>query len=386
MRLHEYQAKEVLASAGVAVPRGRVARTADEAADAAEEMGGRVVVKAQVHAGGRGKAGGVKLVATASEARDAAAAMLGSTLVTHQTGPAGVPVDAVLVEEAIDVAREIYAAIVIDGSEGGAVVMASAAGGMDIEEVAEATPEKIVRAAVDPVLGFMPYQGRALAHGMEAGPKLVRPIAGMLERLYSVFTDNDCSLVEVNPLVVTADGAVLAADAKVEIDDDALFRRPSLLEMRDPGQEDPLEAQARSYGVSYVKLDGAVGCLVNGAGLAMATMDVTHAAGAEPANFLDVGGSADEKKIAQAVGIILSDPNVETVLINVFGGILRCDIVSQGVLAAAEAAPGAMPPMVVRMQGTNAEEGRALLSESALDVTLVEDMAQAADALRARGE
>ena len=385
MRLHEYQAKEVLASAGVAVPRGRAARTPAEAADAAGELGGRVVVKAQVHAGGRGKAGGVKLVATASEARDAAAAMLCSTLVTPQTGPAGVPVDAVLVEEALDIADEIYAAIVIDGSEGGAVAMASAAGGMDIEEVAERTPEKIVRAAVDPVLGLMPYQGRTLAQGIGAGPKLVRPIAGMLERLYAVFTANDCSLVEVNPLVVTADGAVLAADAKLEIDDDALFRRPDLLQMRDPGQEDPLEAQARSYGISYVKLDGAVGCLVNGAGLAMATMDVIHAAGAAPANFLDVGGSADENKIAQAVGIILSDPNVETVLINVFGGILRCDIVSQGVLAAAEAAPGAMPPMVVRMQGTNAEEGRALLAESGLTVTLVDDMAQAADALQAGG-
>ena len=311
--------------------------------------------------------------------------MLGSTLVTHQTGPAGVPVDAVLVEEAIDVAKEVYAAIVIDGSEGGAVVMVSAAGGMDIEEVADSTPEKIVRAAVDPVLGLMPYQGRALALGLGVDPRLVRPIAGMLERLYAVFTGNDCSLVEVNPLVVTADGAVLAADAKLEIDDDALFRRPNLLEMRDVGQEDPLEAQARSLGINYVKLDGGVGCLVNGAGLAMATMDVTHAAGAAPANFLDVGGSADENKIAQAVGIILSDPNVETVLINVFGGILRCDIVSQGVLAAAEAAPGAMPPMVVRMQGTNAEEGRALLAESGLTVTLVDDMAQAADALQAGG-
>ena len=385
MRLHEYQAKEVLASAGVAVPRGKVARTPDEAAEAAEELGGRVVVKAQVHAGGRGKAGGVKLVASASEARDAAAAMLGSTLVTHQTGPAGVPVDAVLVEEAIDVAKEVYAAIVIDGSEGGAVVMVSAAGGMDIEEVADSTPEKIVRAAVDPVLGLMPYQGRALALGLGVDPRLVRPIAGILERLYAVFTGNDCSLVEVNPLVVTADGAVLAADAKLEIDDDALFRRPNLLEMRDVGQEDPLEAQARSLGINYVKLDGGVGCLVNGAGLAMATMDVTHAAGAAPANFLDVGGSADENKIAQAVGIILMDPNVETVLINVFGGILRCDIVSQGVLAAAEAAPGAMPPMVVRMQGTNAEEGRALLAESGLTVTLVDDMAQAADALQAGG-
>ena len=382
MRLHEYQAKEVLAAAGVAVPRGKVARTPDEADDAAGELGGCVVVKAQVHAGGRGKAGGVKLVASASEARDAAAAMLGSTLITHQTGPAGVPVDAVLVEEAIDVDKEIYAAIVIDGSEGGAVAMVSAAGGMDIEEVAERTPEKIVRAAVDPVLGLMPYQGRALALGIGVDPKLVRPISGMLERLYAVFTANDCSLVEVNPLVVTADGAVLAADAKLEIDDDALFRRPDLLEMRDPGQEDPLEAQARSYGISYVKLDGGVGCLVNGAGLAMATMDVTHAAGAAPANFLDVGGSADENKVAQAMGIILSDPNVETVLINIFGGILRCDIVSQGVLDAAKAAPDAMPPMIVRMQGTNAEEGRALLAESGLTVTLVDDMAQAADALR----
>ena len=383
MRLHEYQAKEVLASAGVAVPRGKVARTPAEAADAAEALGGRVVVKAQVHAGGRGKAGGVKLVASAAEARDAAAAMLGSTLVTHQTGPAGVPVDAVLVEEALDVDKEIYAAIVIDGSEGGAVAMASAAGGMDIEEVAERTPEKIVRAAVDPVLGLMPYQGRALVLGIGVAPKLVRPIAGMLERLYAVFTANDCSLVEVNPLVVTADGAVLAADAKLEIDDDALFRRPGLLEMRDPGQEDPLEAQARSLGINYVKLDGGVGCLVNGAGLAMATMDVTHAAGAAPANFLDVGGSADENKVAQAMGIILSDPNVETVLINIFGGILRCDIVSQGVLDAAKAAPDAMPPMIVRMQGTNAEEGRALLAESGLTVTLVDDMAQAADALQA---
>ncbi len=384
MRLHEYQAKEILAKAGCAVPAGRVARTPAEAAEAAEALAGRVVVKAQVHAGGRGKAGGVKLAASAAEARDAAASMLGSTLVTPQTGLAGVPVDAVLVEEALEVDEELYAAIAIDGAEGGAVVMVSAAGGMEIEEVAERTPEKIIRAPVDPVLGLMPYQIRKLANGLGVDSRLMRPVSGMLERLYSVFSGNDCSLVEVNPLVITTDGAVLAADAKLDVDDDALFRRPDLLQMRDPGQEDPLEAQARSYGISYVKLDGAVGCLVNGAGLAMATMDVTDAAGASPANFLDVGGSADVNKVAQAMGIILSDPNVETVLINIFGGILRCDLVSEGVLEAARAAPGAMRPMVVRMQGTNAEEGRALLAESGLAVTLVDDMAQAADAVRAQ--
>ena len=281
-----------------------------------------------------------------------------------------------------DGANELYVGIVVDGAAEGVVAMASESGGMDIEEVAEQTPDKLLKVAIDPVLGLQPYQGRRIAYSLNVEPKLVRTVAEMADALYRVFEESDCSLIEINPLVVTTDGRLLAADAKLGFDDDALFRHDDLRALHDPAQEDPLEAEAGEYGISYVKLDGNVGCIVNGAGLAMATMDVTHAAGAAPANFLDVGGGADEEKVAQALRIVLSDPNVDTVLINIFGGILRCDIVARGVLMASESQPGRMRPMVVRMRGTNADEGRKLLSESSLDVTLVNDLNKAAAAIK----
>ncbi len=382
MKVHEYQAKGILADGGVPVPRGGPAVTPDEARAVAEGLGGRAVVKAQVHAGGRGKAGGVRVVSSPDEAAEAAGAMLGTRLVTFQTGPEGVPVDAVLVEEPLDIERELYVGIVTDGAARGPVVMVSEAGGMDIEEVAETTPEKIIRIAVDPGLGLQPYQGRKIAYGLGMGPAQVRPVASMMQALYRIFSERDCSLVEINPLAVTGDGRVLAADAKIDFDDDALFRHADLGGLHDPAQDDPLEAQAAEYGISYVKLDGGVGCMVNGAGLAMATMDVIGQTGAGPANFLDVGGGADEEKVARALHIILSDPGVRAVLINIFGGILRCDVVARGMLqAAAENAQMDSTPMVVRMLGTNAEEGRGILSASDLEVRLVDDLAGAARAV-----
>ena len=383
MKLHEYQAKGILSQAGVPVPDGEVAETPEQARKIADGLGGRAVVKAQVHAGGRGKAGGIKVVSSPVEAEQAAESMLGGRLVTSQTGPEGVPVRAVLVEEVLSIERELYVGMVIDGAAQGVVAMVSEAGGMDIEEVAERTPEKVLRATTDPVMGLMPYQARMLAYGLNVEQVLHRPTAKLLGDVYKVFEDHDCSLVEINPLIVTRDGRLLAADAKLSLDDDALFRHPNLLELRDPEQEAPLEARAREYGISYVQLDGDVGCMVNGAGLAMATMDVIGAAGAAPANFLDVGGGADEEKVVRAMDIILSDPNAGRILINIFGGILRCDIVSSGILRAAKAAPDAVRPMVVRMLGTNAEEGLRLLAESSLDVTLAHDLGQAAEAIKA---
>ncbi len=385
MKVHEYQAKTILSRAGVPVPEGRVAMTSQEARQIADDLGGTSVVKAQVHAGGRGKAGGIRVVSSSAEAEQAAASMLGTRLVTFQTGPEGLPVKAVLVEEALEVGRELYVGVVIDGAAEGAVVMASEAGGMDIEDVAERTPEKVLRIGVDPMLGLQPYQGRELAYGLNVDPEFVRPMAETMGNLYKVFDDDDCSLVEINPLAITVDGRILAADAKLCFDDDALFRHPDLDNLRDPEQEDALEAQAQQFGVSYVKLDGDVGCIVNGAGLAMATMDITGEAGAAPANFLDVGGSADEGKVASALKIILSDPSVTSILVNIFGGILRCDIVARGILRAAEAMPHAVPPMVVRMLGTNAQQGRTLLAESSLDVILVNDLTEAAEAIKVSG-
>ena len=382
MKVHEYQAKRILADGGVPVPRGGPATSPEEARTVAESLGGGAVVKAQVHAGGRGKAGGIKVVSSPDEAAEAAGGMLGTRLVTFQTGPEGVPVDAVLVEEPLDIDRELYVGIVTDGAARGPVVMVSEAGGMDIEEVAETTPDKIIRVAIDPGLGLQPYQGRRIAYGLGMGPAQVRPVASMMQALYGIFRDSDCSLVEINPLAVTSDGRVLAADAKIDFDDDALFRHSDLGGLHDPAQDDPLEAQAAEYGISYVKLDGDVGCMVNGAGLAMATMDVIGQTGAGPANFLDVGGGADEEKVARALHIILSDPGVKAVLINIFGGILRCDVVARGMLQAAKENPLMdSTPMVVRMLGTNAEEGRGILSESDLGVRLVDDLAGAARAV-----
>ncbi|MCH7800877.1 MAG: ADP-forming succinate--CoA ligase subunit beta [Chloroflexi bacterium] len=383
MKIHEYQAKEILAKYGVPIPKGRVANTPEEAAEIATELGGKAIVKAQVHAGGRGKAGGIKIVSSAEEASQAAKELIGSTLVTFQTGPEGAPIGSVLVEELVDVVTELYIGMVIDGATEGVVAIASAAGGMDIEEVAETTPEKILRVAVDPVLGLQPFQGRRIAYSLGVDDSLVRPISGLMDSIYKVFEDNDCSLVEINPLGITSDGRVLAMDAKLTIDDDAMFRHRDFQALRDIDQEDPLEVEAREFDINYVKLEGDIGCIVNGAGLAMATMDVVHAAGAAPANFLDIGGGADEAKVAKSLSIVLSDAEVKTVLVNLFGGILRCDVAARGFLQAAEEKPDAMKPMIVRMLGTNSDEGREIMANSGLDVVLVDNLIQAADAIRA---
>ena len=381
MKVHEYQAKALMAKFGIPVPKGGVAATSDDAKKVALDLGGNVVVKAQVHAGGRGKAGGVKVVANPEEAAEFTKSILGTQLVTFQTGPEGVPVTSVLVEETMDIVKELYLAMLIEPTSRSIVVIASEAGGMDIEEVAATTPEKILRVVVDPTVGLQPFQGRQLAYGIGVAPELVRPAADLMTKLYKLFIDQDCSQAEINPLVVTADGRVLPVDAKLTIDDDAMFRHKDLGGLRDSGQEDPLESMAHDIGVIYVRLDGDVGCLVNGAGLAMATMDVVTNVGAKPANFLDVGGGADEERIRGAVGILLSDPNVKRVLVNIFGGILRCDMLARG-LVSAYADQKSTAPLVVRMLGTNAEEGRQILSESGLDVTIAYTFGEAAEALR----
>ncbi|SVB98678.1 uncharacterized protein METZ01_LOCUS251532 [marine metagenome] len=381
MKVHEYQAKALMAKFGIPVPKGSVAATPDDAKKVASDLGGNVVVKAQVHAGGRGKAGGVKVVANPEEAAEFTKSILGTQLVTFQTGPDGVPVTSVLVEETMDIVKELYLAMLIEPASRSIVVIASEAGGMDIEEVAATAPEKILRVVVDPTVGLQPFQGRQLAYGMGMAPELVRPTADLMTKLYKLFIDQDCSQAEINPLVVTGDGRVLPVDAKLTIDDDAMFRHKDLVDLRDARQEDPLESMAHDIGVIYVRLDGDVGCLVNGAGLAMATMDVVTNVGAKPANFLDVGGGADEERIRGAVGILLSDPNVKRVLVNIFGGILRCDMLARG-LVSAYADKKSTAPLVVRMLGTNAEEGRQVLSESGLDVTIAYTFGEAAEALR----
>ena len=383
MKVHEYQAKDILTRYDVPVPSGGVASTAREAAQIASELGGEAVVKVQVHAGGRGKAGGIRVVSSPQEAEQAAEAMLGTRLVTFQTGSEGVPVSHVLVEEAAAIQQELYLGFAIDGAAKGAVVIASEAGGVEIEEVAARSPQKIARVTLDPVLGLQPFQARKLAYALKLKSELVRPFAALVGNLYKVFEAHDCSLAEINPLAITTDGRLLAVDAKLDFDDDALFRHPELQALHDQGQEDSLEAEARENDIKYVKLHGDVGCIVNGAGLAMATMDVAEAAGASPANFLDIGGSSDEEKVARALSIVLSDSSVKQVLVNIFGGILRCDVAARGFLMAAESMPHALRPMVVRMLGTNSEEGRAILSESSLDVTLVNDLKEAADAIKA---
>ena len=378
MKLHEYQAKELLARYGVPVPRGRVARTPDEAAAIAEELGGPVMVKAQAHTGGRGKGGGVKLAATVEEARQAASEIIGMQLVTHQTGPAGLPVHAVLVEEQIDIDRELYLSITIDNAAGTPVVIASAAGGMDIEQVAEEHPEQIHRAAVDPTVGFQAYQGRALAFAIGLDGDLLRPATALMTALVRAFEDSDGSLVEVNPLVVTADGQLLAADAKFSVDDNAAFRHADLAELRDLAQEDRREVEAQEAGLSnYVKLDGNIGCLVNGAGLAMATMDAIQFAGGQPANFLDIGTANDPDAVVAALRIIAGDPDVRAVLVNIFGGLARTDIIAEGVVLAKR--EGLIDqPTVVRLAGTNVEAGSRILDESGLDLIRADSFAEAA--------
>ena len=381
MKLHEFQSKEILSEYGIPVPRGKVARTPSQAATAAFDLGGTIVVKAQVHAGGRGNAGGIKVVNTPGAAEEAAASMLGTNLITHQTGPEGVPVQNVLIEEGLEVAEELYLGLVIDGSTKGVVVIASKSGGVNIEEVAENDPEKIIQIPIDPVLGLQGFQGRQIAYALGMSQKQVRIASSILESLYRVFIDVDASLLEINPLVITTDGELVAADAKINIDDDAVYRHKNIQNMADPSQEDPLEVQARESDINYVKLDGNIGCIVNGAGLAMATMDVSSAAKAAPANFLDIGGGADEEKVAKALTLVLSDPNVKAVLVNLFGGILRCDIAARGFVIAIERNPELERPMVIRMLGTNSEEGREILASSSLKVTIVETLDEAAEAI-----
>jgi succinyl-CoA synthetase beta subunit len=378
MKLHEFQAKELLADFGVPVPRGRIARTPDQAHEIASELGGKVVVKAQAHTGGRGKGGGVKLANTPDEARHAATQILGMQLVTHQTGPGGLPVHTVLVEEQIAIEREIYLSVAIDNSSGKPVVIASAAGGMDIEEVAASTPEQIHRQLVYPHCGFQPFQGRALAFATGLDGDLLRPATELMTNLVRAFEQNDGAIAEINPLVVTADGRLLAADAKFSTDDNADYRHPRLAELRDTTQEDPREVEAKEHGIeNYVKLDGNIGCLVNGAGLAMATMDAIKFAGGEPANFLDIGTANNADAVVAALKIIGSDPDVTAVLVNIFGGLARTDIIADGVVIAKN--EGLLPqPTVVRLAGTNVAEGLKILDDSGLELIRADGFAEAA--------
>jgi len=378
VKVHEYQAKEVLARYGVPVPRGRVAATADEAAAIAAELGLPVAVKAQVHAGGRGKGGGIKLAATPDETRSVAGEIIGMQLVTHQTGPEGRLVRRVLVEEQLKVERELYLGIVIDNSIGFPLVMASDAGGVDIEEVAAKTPERIRRLPVDPSIGLQAYQGRQLALALGLRDGLMRDAVQTVSGLYRAFVENDCSLAEINPLVVTADGRLLAADAKLNFDDNALYRHEDVAALRDPDEEDPLEVQAQELGINnYIKLNGNIGCVVNGAGLAMATMDAIKLAGGEPANFLDIGTVNDASRVVNSFRIIGDDPSVRAVLINIFGGMARVDIIAQGVVDAHNELDVRMP-VVVRLAGTNLEEGDRILRESGLPVIRAADLGEAA--------
>ena len=377
MKIHEYQAKDVLRSFGVAVPKGRVAMTADEARAIAEELGGRAVVKAQVHAGGRGKAGGVKVVSTPDEAAQFAGQLLGSQLVTAQTGPEGVPIGSVLVEEPLDIAQELYLSVTVDGSAKSPVIIASAAGGMEIEEIAEHSPEKITQVHIDPLIGYQPFVGRRVATALGLDATQGRAFGALLGGVIRAFNEKDLSLIEINPLVITSDGSMMAADGKIDTDENGHFRHRDLLELRDPAQEDPLERVANEKGVQYVKLDGDVGCMVNGAGLAMATMDVISQVGHSPANFLDVGGGGSEEQVAEAFKIIVSDTDVKMVLINVFGGILRCDVLANGIVSAYKEVDVTVP-IIVRMTGTNAEEGAEILRNSGIKVAVASDLSDAA--------
>ena len=381
MNIHEFQSKEVFARYGIPVPRGIVALTPAEAKAATQELGGKSVVKAQIHAGGRGKAGGVQLVRSPEEAEEAAQRMLTSNLVTPQTGPEGAPVQKLLIEELADIKQELYVALTIDRGHRGPAMLVSTKGGMDIEEVAANNPEDIHTEPIDPLSGLMPFQTRRLVRELGLDQDVAGDAAKVLSALYRVFVENDCTLVEINPLIITGDGRVVALDAKINLDDDSMFRHADLLEYRDISQEDQLEAQASDLDIAYVNLDGDVGCLVNGAGLAMATLDVTNAAGAAPANFLDVGGGATPEKVASAVKIILSDAKVQRVLVNIFGGILRCDIAGEGIVLAYKDT-GSSIPLVVRMLGTNVVEGKEILSASGLPVTFADTLTEAAEAIK----
>ena len=381
MKLHEYQAKEVLRKAGVSVPAGELVTNAGDAAAVAGRLKGPPwVVKAQVHAGGRGKAGGVRVIDRAEEVPKAVEDMIGKKLVTRQTGPRGVTIHQVLVEEGIAIDRELYLGMLVDRSCAAPTLIFSRAGGMEIEEVAAKSPELILKGSVDPAAGWMPYLARNLAYGLEPlpSPDTLRALMGTMANLYRVFMKHDCSLVEINPLVISAEGSVVALDAKMTIDDNALFRQKDLRQYDDPREKDPLEVMAEESNLNYIRLDDNVGAMVNGAGLAMATMDVIKLAGAEPANFLDVGGGANEEMIAKGIEIILQDERVKAILINIFGGIMRCDVLARGVVAAARK-KGIRLPLIVRLEGTNVEEGRSILEESDLEFLVAKDLGEAAE-------
>src|ERR671927_1147553 len=379
MKIHEYQGKELLSRFGVAVPRGIVARSGEEAYQAAKELGTDVVVvKAQIHAGGRGKGGGVKLARSADEARDIASKMLGMNLVTHQTGPEGRDVKTLLVEEGLPIDKEFYLGIVLDRATGRPVFMASSAGGMDIEEVAADTPELILKETIDPAVGFRSFQARKLAFGLGLPAALVNQAAKFMQALYNAYEQTDASLVEINPFLLTKDGRLFALDAKMTFDDNAMFRHTDFHGMRDLNEEEPLEIEASKFDLNYIKLDGNIACMVNGAGLAMATMDIIKLAGGEPANFLDVGGGASQQRVEAAFRILLADENVKAVLINIFGGIVRCDMVARGVVEAAKSIRIKVP-VVVRLEGTNVEEGQRVIRESGLNFTVADGMKDAAE-------
>ena len=379
MKIHEYQAKNILREYNITVPRGEVATTPEMAREIAASLKTRVVVKAQIHAGGRGKGGGVRLAASPEEAFEAAKGIIGMNLVTHQTGPEGKLVRQVLVEEAPEIEKELYLGLVVDRSREREcmVYMASEAGGMDIEEIARTAPEKIVKAAVHPAIGFSPFQARKIAYGLGLDKSLSAQFSNIARSLHRLFVEKDASLVEINPLVITADGNLMAVDTKLNFDDDGLFRHPEIKALRDETEEEPLEVEAVNTGVNYIKLDGNVGCMVNGAGLAMTTMDLIKLAGGEPANFLDVGGGASPEQIEKAFRILTSDPKVKAILVNIFGGILRCDRVATGVVEAASKIKKKLP-MVVRLQGTKVEEGRKILQESDLTFEVADELYEAA--------
>ncbi len=378
MKIHEYQAKALLARHGVPVPRGEVAFDAAEACEIARRLGDAlVVVKAQIHAGGRGKGGGVKLARSPDEVEQIARTMIGMTLATHQTGPGGRVVSRVLVEEGLQMTRELYLSLVLDRASGKPVMMASAAGGMDIEEVAASTPEKIVRVYVEPGVGFVPFEARQLGFAIGLDGPQVNEAVKLMTVLYEAFIATDASLVEINPLAVTVSGDLLALDAKMNFDDNALYRHPDIRDLRDLGEEDPLEIEASKFSLNYIRLDGNIGCMVNGAGLAMATMDIIKLTGGEPANFLDVGGGASAEQIRSAFKILMSDKKVKAVLINIFGGILRCDVLAQGVIAAVKELD-VQVPIVIRMEGTNVDEGKRLLRESRMNFSTADSMSETA--------
>ncbi|WP_293446440.1 ADP-forming succinate--CoA ligase subunit beta [Persephonella sp.] len=374
MKVHEHQAKEIFAKYGLPVPKGYPAFTVEEAVEAAQQLGKfPVVVKAQIHAGGRGKAGGVKLANNLDEVQKYAAELLGKTLVTFQTGPEGLPVSRIYIEEGTNIDKEYYVAITLDRSKSKLIIMASSEGGMEIEEVAATNPEAIITEEIDPFIGLRPFQARNIALKLGFPKNLINKVAGVFLKLYDVYMKEDASMVEINPLVLTKEGNIVVLDAKVDFDDNALFRHPDIMEMEDPTQESELEVKAKQYNLNYIKLDGNIACMVNGAGLAMATMDTIKLAGGEPANFLDVGGSANAEQIANAFKIILSDPNVKAIFINIFGGILRCDRLAEGIIQASKEVNPHVP-IVVRMEGTNVELGKKMLAESGLDLIPADTM------------